>query len=90
MRARSDYWLEDGTYLRIRNITLGYSLPSELLDKYGLGKVRLYITGFNPFTFTKYRGYDPEVGGNGISTRGVDGGNYPVTRRFVLGAQFKF
>ena len=90
VRARSDYWLEDGTYLRIRNITLGYSLPSELLDKYGLGKVRLYITGFNPFTFTKYRGYDPEVGGNGISTRGVDGGNYPVTRRFVLGAQFKF
>lgn len=90
VRARSDYWLEDGSYLRIRNITLGYSLPTKLLDKYGIGKIRLYVTGFNPFTFTKYTGYDPEVGGNGISTRGVDSGNYPVARRFVLGAQVKF
>ena len=90
VRARSDYWLEDGTYLRIRNITLGYTLPKQTLDKYGIGSVRLYLTGFNPFTFTKYTGYDPEVGGNGISTRGVDSGNYPVARRFVLGAQVKF
>ncbi|WPR73133.1 TonB-dependent receptor [Flavobacterium sp. NG2] len=90
VRARSDYWLEDGTYFRLRNITLGYSLPKEILDKYGIGKLRLYLTGFNPFTFTKYTGYDPEVGGNGISTRGVDSGNYPVARRFVLGAQVKF
>ncbi|GEC72478.1 TonB-linked outer membrane protein, SusC/RagA family [Flavobacterium flevense] len=90
VRARSDYWLEDGTYLRIRNITLGYSLPKNLIEKYGIGKIRLYLTGFNPFTFTKYTGYDPEVGGNGISTRGVDSGNYPVARRFVLGAQVKF
>ncbi|AWG22684.1 SusC/RagA family TonB-linked outer membrane protein [Flavobacterium faecale] len=90
IRARSDYWLEDGTYLRIRNITIGYSLPKELLDKVKVGSVRLYVTGFNPFTFTKYTGYDPEVGGNGISTRGVDKGNYPVARRFVLGAQVKF
>ncbi|MGA9637524.1 SusC/RagA family TonB-linked outer membrane protein [Flavobacterium sp.] len=90
IRARSDYWLEDGTYLRIRNITVGYSLPKILLDQYGIANVRFYLTGFNPFTFTKYTGYDPEVGGNGITSRGVDSGNYPVSRRFVLGAQVKF
>lgn len=90
IRARSDYWLEDGTYLRIRNITLGYTLPQELIEKLKIGSVRLYVTGFNPFTFTNYTGYDPEVGGNGISTRGVDRGNYPVARRFVIGAKVKF
>ncbi|WP_282074367.1 SusC/RagA family TonB-linked outer membrane protein [Maribacter aquivivus] len=90
IRARSDYWIEDGTYLRIRNITLGYSLPQDLLDKTKIGSIRLYVTGFNPFTVTNYTGYDPEVGGNGISTRGVDRGNYPVARRFVLGAKVKF
>ncbi|WNH11946.1 SusC/RagA family TonB-linked outer membrane protein [Thalassobellus suaedae] len=90
VRARSDYWLEDGTYLRIRNITLGYSLPKELIDKLSISSVKFYVTGFNPFTFTNYTGYDPEVGGNGISTRGVDRGNYPVARRFVLGAKVKF
>ena len=90
VRARSDYWLEDGTYLRIRNITLGYTLPQDLMDNIKISSVRFYLTGFNPFTFTNYTGYDPEVGGNGISTRGVDRGNYPVARRFVLGAKVKF
>lgn len=89
VRAASDYFLEDGTYLRIRNISLGYSLPKTILSKVGLNTLRLYVTGMNPFTFTKYTGYDPEVGGNGISTRGVDSGNYPVARRFVLGVQVK-
>lgn len=90
VRASSDYWLEDGTYFRIRNLTLGYSLPELLMTQYGISKIRLYVTGMNPFTFTKYTGYDPEVGGNGISTRGVDSGSYPVSRRFVLGLQVKF
>lgn len=90
VRASSDYWLEDGTYFRIRNLTVGYSLPQDLMNHYGINKLRLYLTGMNPFTFTKYTGYDPEVGGNGISTRGVDSGNYPVSRRFVLGLQVKF
>jgi len=90
VRARSDYWIEDGTYLRIRNITLGYSLPQDVMNKINMSSIKFYITGFNPFTFTNYSGYDPEVGGNGISTRGVDRGNYPVARRFVLGAKMMF
>ncbi|AWW29521.1 TonB-dependent receptor [Echinicola strongylocentroti] len=90
VRARSDFFLEDGSYWRIRNITIGYTLPSSVMDKLKLTKARVYATGMNPFTFTKYTGYDPEVGGNGISTRGVDQGNYPVSRRFIMGIQIQF
>lgn len=90
VRARSDFFLEDGSYWRIRNITLGYSLPGKVTEKLKLTKARIYATGMNPFTFTKYTGYDPEVGGNGISTRGVDQGNYPVARRFIMGIQIQF
>ncbi|WP_228530220.1 SusC/RagA family TonB-linked outer membrane protein [Tamlana sp. I1] len=88
VRARSDYFLEDGSYFRIRNITLGYTVP--LQDTNILKRARVYFTAMNPFTFTNYTGYDPEVGGDGIFTRGVDRGNYPVTRRFILGVQFNF
>ncbi|UXP30984.1 TonB-dependent receptor [Reichenbachiella agarivorans] len=88
-RARSDYFLEDGSYLRIRNITLGYTIPNSVL-KNKVSKLRFYLTGQNLFTFTKYEGYDPEVGGDGLSTRGVDQGNYPVTRKFLAGVQLQF
>lgn len=88
-RARSDYFLEDGSYLRIRNITLGYTVPNSVFNN-KLSKLRFYVTAQNLFTFTKYEGYDPEVGGNGLSTRGVDQGNYPVTRKFLAGLQLQF
>ncbi|MBU3026237.1 SusC/RagA family TonB-linked outer membrane protein [Zobellia galactanivorans] len=90
VRARSDYWLEDGTYFRVRNITLGYTIPSETTSSIGLNKLRLYLSAMNPITITDYTGFDPEIGGNGLSTRGVDIGNYPVARRFLLGLQVKF
>ena len=88
VRARSDYFLEDGSYWRIRNISLGYTIPE--MENIGLTRARLYITAVNPFTFTKYTGYDPEVGGDGLFTRGVDRGDYPVTRQFMLGVQLSF
>ncbi|WP_066218854.1 SusC/RagA family TonB-linked outer membrane protein [Formosa haliotis] len=88
IRARSDYFLEDGSYLRIRNITFGYTIPT--LDTKVISNARIYFTAMNPFTFTNYNGYDPEVGGDGIFTRGVDRGNYPVSRRFIIGMQLKF
>lgn len=88
VRARSDYFLEDGSYWRIRNISLGYTISG--LEKTGLEKARLYITAVNPFTFTKYTGYDPEVGGDGLFTRGVDRGDYPITRQFMIGFQLGF
>ena len=88
VRAASDYFIEDGTYLRIRTLTLGYTIPD--ISKTGIEKARVYLTSTNPFTFTKYKGYDPEVGGDGIFTRGVDRGNYPVTRQLMLGVQLCF
>lgn len=87
-RAASDYFLEDGSYLRIRTLTLGYSIPN--IQEMGLDKARVFLTSTNPFTFTSYTGYDPEVGGDGIFTRGVDSGSYPVTRQFMLGLQLSF
>ncbi len=88
-RGRTDYFLEDGTFLRIRNLSLGYTVPKKAF-KGAIDKMRWYITAQNPFTFTKYDGYDPEVGGNGVSTRGIDKGSYPVTRKFLIGVQVDF
>lgn len=89
VRAASDYFIEDGTYLRIRTLTLGYNIP-DIAKTAGLEKARIYLTSLNPFTFTEYDGYDPEVGGDGLFTRGLDRGNYPVTRQFMLGVQLSF
>lgn len=89
VRAASDYFLEDGSYLRIRTLTLGYSIPG-IKDATGIDKARVFLTSTNPFTFTSYTGYDPEVGGDGLFTRGIDSGSYPVTRQFMLGVQLSF
>ncbi|KAA1243299.1 TonB-dependent receptor [Aquimarina sp. RZ0] len=89
VRSRSDYFVEDGSYWRIRNITLGYSIPEDSLPE-SIRNVRVYVTGQNPFTFTEYTGFDPEVGGDGIFTRGVDLATYPVSRRFLFGVQLGF
>jgi hypothetical protein len=88
-RSRSAIYLEDGTFLRLRNITLGYSLPRKWF-KGILDYARIYVTAQNPFTFTKYEGYDPEVGGDGVASRGVDKANYPITRKFLFGVQLDF
>ncbi|MEM6347027.1 MAG: SusC/RagA family TonB-linked outer membrane protein [Bacteroidota bacterium] len=88
VRARSDFFIEDGTYLRIRNLNVGYTIPG--VSGIGLDRIRVYFSALNPFTFTNYEGYDPEVGGDGIFLRGVDRGNYPVARQFILGLQLGF
>ncbi|MBT9186745.1 TonB-dependent receptor [Zobellia russellii] len=88
VRGFSDWFLEDGTYLRIRSISLGYTIPNT--QDYGVDKIRLYLNSVNPFTFTNYTGYDPEVGGDSLFQRGVDNGNYPIARQFMLGVQLSF
>jgi len=88
-RSRSNYWLEDGSYIRVRNLSLGYTVPKRIIKKV-FDNLRVYVTGDNIFTLTKYEGYDPEVGGNGISTRGIDRGNYPISRKFLFGVQVDF
>ncbi|HKB44870.1 MAG TPA: SusC/RagA family TonB-linked outer membrane protein, partial [Chitinophagaceae bacterium] len=83
----SDFYLEDGDYLRIKVIQLGYSLPNRLFSKIGVSRFRVYVTAENLFTLTKYTGYDPEVGG-GIF--GIDKGQYPQARTILGGVQLSF
>ncbi|NME70069.1 SusC/RagA family TonB-linked outer membrane protein [Flammeovirga aprica] len=89
-RGRNDIYIEDGSFARLRNVTLGYALPSNVTKKMGISKLRFYATAINPLTFTNYTGYDPEVGNNGLSTRGIDKGTYPVTASYRFGLQFGF
>ncbi len=77
----SDWYLEDGDYLRLKNMTLGYTFHRIPWS----GKLRLYVSGENLLTFTKYSGMDPEVGGNGL-----DAGQYPVSRVISFGAKVNF
>lgn len=89
-RGYTDYWIEDGSFIRLRNVTLGYTLPNNLIKKAGLSKLRIYVAAQNPLTFTKYDGFDPEVGNDGLQTRGIDKGNYPISRQYRAGIQFDF
>ncbi|GAA4446924.1 TonB-dependent receptor [Ravibacter arvi] len=95
----SDWWLENGSYARLRNITLGYSFPKSMLSSIGNGKVfstlRIYVAAQNLFTITNYSGYDPEVStqndGNYIFSRGIDDRQQlPQPRTFLGGLQIGF
>ncbi|MGP1993232.1 SusC/RagA family TonB-linked outer membrane protein [Zobellia laminariae] len=89
-RGQTDYWLDDGTFVRLRNISLGYTIPRDYTEKLGITKFRIYVAAQNPLTITKYDGYDPEVGNNGLSTRGIDKGTYPVSSQIRTGLQIEF
>ncbi|WP_196954684.1 SusC/RagA family TonB-linked outer membrane protein [Hymenobacter guriensis] len=87
----SDRWLENGAYLRLKNLQVGYSLPKTITEKLaGVGSVRFTITAANLFTVTDYTGYDPEIVGAGGLARGVDDGNYPNVRTITGGLQVGF
>ncbi|WP_068472876.1 SusC/RagA family TonB-linked outer membrane protein [Saccharicrinis aurantiacus] len=86
----ADIWVEDGSFVRLRNVTLGYTLPKSTLNNIGIRKFRVYIATDNPLTITNYSGYDPEVGGNGLATRGLDKGNYPIASQYRCGVQLDF
>ncbi|MFD2785737.1 SusC/RagA family TonB-linked outer membrane protein [Hymenobacter rubripertinctus] len=81
----SSYFLEDGSYLRIKTLTLGYNLPQMVRDRVAAKQLRLYVTAQNLATFTKYSGFDPEVGASG-----VDLGVYPQPRVFLAGVNIGF
>lgn len=87
----SDRYVEDGSYLRIQNISLGYNLPKNLLTKANIGSARLYVAVQNLATFTKYSGYDPEIGAFNNSARfmNIDNGRYPNPRSFTMGANIE-
>ncbi len=83
----SSFYLQDGSYLRMTNLMIGYTLPTETVNKWSLSGLRIYASVDNPFTITKYKGYNPEPDYNqrGNLTPGVDYGLYPLVRSFNLG-----
>jgi TonB-dependent starch-binding outer membrane protein SusC len=83
----SSLYLEDGDYFRIKTLQIGYTLPRDIVSKIGLTKTRFYVMGENLFTFTKYTGYDPEIGGN---VMGIDRGIYPQARSYMIGLNVSF
>lgn len=87
----SSYWVENGSFLRIRNISLGYNFDGEMLQKIKVRSLRVYVTGQNLYTFTKYPGFDPETSseGNGLS-RGGDYLGYPAARTVIAGLNITF
>jgi TonB-linked SusC/RagA family outer membrane protein len=83
----SDFYLENGDYLRLKIVQLGYTLPGRLYNKVGISRIRAYVTAENLLTLTNYTGYDPEVGGGVF---GIDKGQYPQARTFIGGIQLQF
>ena len=87
----SDYFVEDGSYLRIRNVQIGYVLPKGISEKFGSDYVRFYIAANNLFTITNYMGYDPDIGAaQGALSNGIDYGFYPQARTIMGGVNIKF
>lgn len=84
----SDRYVEDGSFIKIKNLQLGYALPASMTRK-GINKVRLYVQVKNAYTLTKYTGFDPEIPG-GILETGVDRGAYPQPRTYAVGLDIKF
>jgi TonB-linked SusC/RagA family outer membrane protein len=90
-RDPSSAWIQDASYLRLRNVNLAYDFNKSFAEKLRLRALRVYVTGTNLFTITKYTGYDPETSSEGTGlTKGGDYLGYPTARTFIFGANFTF
>jgi hypothetical protein len=90
--ATTSWAIEDGSFLRLNNLTIGYTLPADLMSNLHVQKLRVYCTAYNLYTLTKYSGYDPEVDSRRSSpaTPGVDYSAYPKSRSFNVGVNLTF
>ncbi len=86
----STYFLEKGTYFRLKNVQLTYTLPRNLTSKIGFSNAQVYLQAQNPFTITKYTGLNPEIQTGADNTLGFDGGYMPVSRNLLLGVNISF
>jgi len=93
----SSYFIEDGSFFRLRNVKIGYTLPKGLVEKIGLERLKIYASAQNVFTITDYSGSDPEIGQNSdingvsnVTTRGIDAGAYPLSKSFTFGLNLNF
>ncbi|MFB6279624.1 MAG: SusC/RagA family TonB-linked outer membrane protein [Salinibacter sp.] len=89
----NSYFVEDADYLRLRNLQLGYTVPSSLIQRFGVQKLRVYVQGNNLLTFTNYSNPEPEIGGSGpadATSFGIDEGSYPTPRQYRFGVDLTF
>ena len=88
----SSVWVEDGSFLKLKNLSIGYTLPTSLLSKYSISRLRIYVSSHNLFTITGYKGLDPEIGmqGGSATQNGIDNGTYPSSRYFTFGINVTF
>jgi hypothetical protein len=86
----SDRFIEDGSFMRLRNLQIGYTFSQGMLEKAKLQNLRLYISGTNLFTITNYSGYTPEIGGGNVLGTGFDNGIYPIARTVNVGITANF
>ncbi len=87
----SDKWLEDGSYIRLKTITLGYQFPMSLLERLNVSSLGLFVTGTNLLTFSDYSGYDPDVARSAsVTQQGYDQGIYPQSKSFIVGLNIGF
>ena len=86
----SDHFIQDGSFIRLRNIILGYTLPAIWSQKITMQTVRVYVKADNLYTLTKYTGYTPEIGSGDVISSGIDNGVYPITAVFSFGVNLNF
>ena len=88
----SSQWIENGSFLKLKTATIGYSISSEALRKISISKLRIYVASQNLFTITSYKGLDPEIGAQGgyATQTGVDNGTYPSSRYYTIGINATF
>ncbi|PKV50185.1 TonB-linked SusC/RagA family outer membrane protein [Aquimarina sp. MAR_2010_214] len=86
----SSFYVEDGSYLRIQNVQLGYTMSDKHIESIGIDKFRIYVSVNNLYTFTEYKGYDPSASSGAPIGGGIDQGFYPVPRTYLLGLNLKF
>ncbi len=90
MSNPSSWYIEDGSFFRIKNLELGYTIPSVWTNKAGISRLRVFVSGQNLLTLTNYTGFDPEFGMGGTLSAGVDGGTYPQSKVYTMGLQVEF
>lgn len=86
----SDWFIQDGSFIRLRSVVLGYTLPKTVSNKMKIDQFRIYLKGNNLYTLTKFTGYTPEIASQDVLSNGIDGGIYPVTAIYSIGINLTF
>ena len=89
-KGNTTRFLENGSFLKLKNLQLGYSLPETLSRKFFVQRLRVYVSAQNLWTITKYKGYDPELICTNVFAQGYDSGQYPNARQYTVGLQVSF